>query len=263
MSLIISIYVNEGIVMASDSRVSFSSSLPNVQLNIQTGHHFDSEEKTFLCPNGVGISSCGDSSINKKSIAGIIKSFIKQEVHSNTSVKDTASSMLTFFKKLSPNLNAIFHVCGFEMDDNSKCISKAYKVITRGNGLVIPIKIDESSNGAFWDGEITTLTKLIKSQYISPIIKPTSRIQVIENDQQIERQNVILLDQENVQFIPEISIPWEFMSLQDAIDFARFAITTTVETMKFANVNKTVGGPIDILVIRPDKASWISHKKLH
>lgn len=260
MSLIISIYVNEGIVMASDSRVSFSSSLPVVPMNIQTGHHFDSEEKTFLCPNGTGISACGDASINKKSIAGIIKSFIKQTIQINTSVTDTALSLLSFFKKLSPDLDATFHVCGFERGNSDSFISKAYRVTTRGKGRVIPIQSDSSSHGAIWDGETITLSKLIKSQYVTKSINPSNIVQVFENGQQIEKHNVIVLDQNNIQFLPEISIPWDYMSLQDAIDFARFAITTTVEAMKFANVNKTVGGPIDILVITPDKASWITHK---
>ena len=48
-------------------------------------------------------------------------------------------------------------------------------------------------------------------------------------------------------------IAWNFMTLQDAIDFVRYAINITIETMRFSNVNKTVGGPIDILVITPNK----------
>ena len=33
--------------------------------------------------------------------------------------------------------------------------------------------------------------------------------------------------------------------------------------MHYSNVVETVGGPIDILVIKPDKAFWIQHKELH
>ena len=39
MSLIVTVWTTEGIVMGSDSRISFTSPLaPNVPLNIQTGH---------------------------------------------------------------------------------------------------------------------------------------------------------------------------------------------------------------------------------
>lgn len=52
------------------------------------------------------------------------------------------------------------------------------------------------------------------------------------------------------------------MSLQDAIDFSSYAIETTVKTMQFQSVAKTVGGPIDILAITPNGVKWIKHKKI-
>ncbi|MBQ8427487.1 MAG: hypothetical protein IJX16_07010 [Clostridia bacterium] len=50
MSLIVTVWTTEGIVMGSDSRISFTSPLaPNVPFNIQTGHYFDVEsyDKSF------------------------------------------------------------------------------------------------------------------------------------------------------------------------------------------------------------------------
>ncbi len=52
------------------------------------------------------------------------------------------------------------------------------------------------------------------------------------------------------------------MTLQDGIDFAVFAIRTTIDTMRFQMCVKTVGGPIDVLVIKPSGAQWISRKEL-
>lgn len=260
MSLIISIFVNEGIVMASDSRVSFSSPLLNGPLKIQTGHHFDSEEKTFTCANGVGISTCGDASINKKSLAGIVKSFINQNIQHNTTVIETASKLLSYFKNLSQNLNSTFHVCGFDIVEGIPT-RQLYRISTQGKGTIIPI--NSMTSGAFWDGDTHIISKVIKAQYITPIQKISQKVQIIDNGKISEIDNAIVLDSKQVQFSPEISIPWDYMSLQDAIDFARFAINTTVEAVRFENVNKTVGGPIDILVIQPDKTRWISHKKLH
>lgn len=69
MSLIVTVWTTEGIVMGSDSRISFSSQIaPNIPVNIQTGHYFDTQEKTFLCPNNCGISTCGAASLQNKNI---------------------------------------------------------------------------------------------------------------------------------------------------------------------------------------------------
>lgn len=77
MSLIVTVWTTDGIVMGSDSRISFSSQIaPNIPVNIQTGHYFDTQEKTFLCPNNCGISTCGAASLQNKNIAGYIYDFV-------------------------------------------------------------------------------------------------------------------------------------------------------------------------------------------
>jgi len=50
--------------------------------------------------------------------------------------------------------------------------------------------------------------------------------------------------------------------LQDAIDFSIFAIRTTIDTIRFQPRPKTVGGPIDVLVIKPEETIWVQHKAL-
>ena len=63
--------------------------------------------------------------------------------------------------------------------------------------------------------------------------------------------------------MPAYGIPFEMFTLQDAIDFAIYAIKTTADTMRFQLRNKTVGGPIDVLVIKPSEAFWVKRKELH
>ena len=50
--------------------------------------------------------------------------------------------------------------------------------------------------------------------------------------------------------------------MQDAINFAKYAVDITIQTMHFQNVNETVGGPVDILIIKPEKAFWLKKKDL-
>lgn len=75
-------------------------------------------------------------------------------------------------------------------------------------------------------------------------------------------EKAVVLDAKDLDILPEAPIDWQFMSLQDAVDFARFAIETTINAMRFQSIDKTVGGPIDILIIKPNKSEWLQHKLL-
>ena len=73
MSFIIAIQVREGFVMASDSRITFTSteSPANGQQVVKLGTHIsDTTYKTFLTPSNVGISTCGDASLNNQPLTG-------------------------------------------------------------------------------------------------------------------------------------------------------------------------------------------------
>jgi hypothetical protein len=51
-------------------------------------------------------------------------------------------------------------------------------------------------------------------------------------------------------------------TIQDAVDFAVYAIRTTADSMRFQMRPKTVGGPIDVLLLRAKEARWLSRKSL-
>ena len=63
--------------------------------------------------------------------------------------------------------------------------------------------------------------------------------------------------------LPVENILWEYFTLQDAVDFARYAVETTIQTMRFKNVVETVGGAVDILVITPDETKWLQKETLN
>ena len=91
--------------------------------------------------------------------------------------------------------------------------------------------------GASWGGESDILGRLIQPVF--------------------ERE-----ENGNFRALPQFQIPWQFFTLQDAIDFAVFAIQTTIDCVKFFPRPKTVGGPIDVLVVTREKAFWVSKKQL-
>src|SRR5581483_11686274 len=56
---------------------------------------------------------------------------------------------------------------------------------------------------------------------------------------------------------------WETFSPQDAVDFALFAVKTTIDTMRFQARLKNVGGPVDVLLLTPRDSAFIQKKQLH
>src|SRR4051812_6755637 len=87
MTFIITLYVNEGIVMACDSRLTLSRSVTNenqfkgqqTQVLIDIVQS-DANFKIFMAPNDVGIMTCGDASIEGVPLAGYIEAFIDEEI---------------------------------------------------------------------------------------------------------------------------------------------------------------------------------------
>lgn len=96
---------------------------------------------------------------------------------------------------------------------------------------------DFSSAPAIWDGVCDVMSRLTTTLYIKK-------------------------DDGNYQEHMKNDILWQYFTLQDAIDFARYAVQVTIDTMRFQNTVKTVGGLVDILVIRPEGGRWISRKEL-
>lgn len=231
MSLIIALHLGEGIVMASDSRTTYNNSTtaPDGTITHNNGVHFsDSTYKTFLTPTGVGISICGQASINNKPIAGYIECFINE--HRTANVDEIKDAITPYFKSLCPTIDTHFLIGGY-ITSGTTYEQKLYKILTSIDRIE---SIDTSVQGAIWDGEIDILSRIITTVY-------TKSGKAITNH----------------------PIPFNHFTIQDAIDFSKFAIQTTIDTMRFQQRGKTVGGAIDILIIKPDNSFWIAQKELH
>ena len=62
---------------------------------------------------------------------------------------------------------------------------------------------------------------------------------------------------------PKSQPPYQVFSLQDAIDYAEFLILTTIAHQRFSQTIPTVGGDIDIALVTPfDGFRWIRQKPL-
>lgn len=161
MSFLITVYVNEGIVMASDRRTTYNRSDVVEGMIIQKVglHTTNSTEKTFLCPNGAGISTCGEASILGKPITGYIKDAIRG-IAINTPVSDVPQMVVDYFNGLGIMPKVHFFVAGYDKE-RDQIIQRLYKVYLEEPSPIIPI--DASRQGASWDGEVLTMSRLLQN----------------------------------------------------------------------------------------------------
>jgi hypothetical protein len=238
MSLIITVYVREGIVMAADSRLTlnFPRTTPDGQPNTLSITSSDSAKKLFLSPNNIGIATCGTADIGGVPIAGFIESFIVEKIKGQTlSVEQVAIELKTYFGALNVRPGTVFHVAGYARDN--EILEQKLFFVDPATSTLKQLN-PANQQGANWGGEIDVLQRLL------------NEVALIQSD----GSNPVPL--------PFFGVPFEFFTLQDAIDFAFYGIRSTIDTLRFQAREKTVGGPIDILVIRPDSSHWIEEKKL-
>lgn len=235
MSFIISVYTNEGIIMASDSRTTYTTTnvLPTGIIDRQIGVQItDTTYKTFLCQGRIGISTCGSGDVNGVPITGYIEDFIKQNTDEKSTVESTANGLLDYFSCFDPLPATNFIIAGYNLEGTRRELRRVYissKEI---------VEEDCSRPGASWDGE---------SDVFKRIVKPVA----------INNGDGQYFD------LPAYSTGFNFFTLQDAINYAEYAVDVTIKTMFFQNRAKTVGGPIDILAIKPTGGFWIQRKELH
>jgi hypothetical protein len=227
--------------MASDSRLTLTTSvLQNEQKIPISFPQSDANYKTFLAPGNIGISTYGAADIQGVPMSGYVESFIHEKLEGKEiDLQTVPRQLLEYFRALPVIPPTGFHVAGY-IEENGKQIPHLWRVFVPENQVIAVIKPGQQG-GAAWNGEVEIMTRLI-----SPIL-------LIQPDG-------------NKVPLPDAPIFWNFFTLQDAIDFAIYAVKVTRDTMRFLARIKTVGGPVDVLIIKPgqgsDRAVWIQRKEL-
>lgn len=283
MAFVITLYAREGIVMACDSRLILNSEQQGERHIIQTAvGTTDAYNRLFLFPNNIGVSVYGNAEINGIPVNDYLEAFLEEQVaHRNLAVDEVAGKLLAYLRQCSPPPTVHFHLAGYltpseqggqscareEEDDLPKEFREYFRQIdpdpeplTQSQcGSYAPEKrkktpcilhVDVARNhiaklnasmqpGVSWGGEADILARLLQ---------PVGIVDAAGNLRQL---------------LPHFPIPWQFLTLQDAIDFCMFAVRTTMDTIRYQTRPKTVGGPIDVLVITPEHAEWICRKRLH
>lgn len=224
--------------MAADSRLTlnFPRTLPDGKQHVLSITSSDSAKKLFLAPNNVGIATCGPADISGVPIAGFIESFIVEKLKAQSlNVEGVAHELKDYFGVIGVRPGTSFHVAGYVQV--SQALEQRVFLVDPAGGLLKQLNpVDKQ--GANWGGEIDVMQRLLNEV---SLIQP---------------------DGSNPVPFPCFGVPFEFFTLQDAIDFAFFGIRSTIDTLRFQAREKTVGGPIDVLVIAPDNSRWIAQKQL-
>jgi len=239
MSLVVTVYVREGIVMAADSRLTLNrqeKKNESAVVNLLAVGQSDSNYKLFLAPSGIGIAAYGAADIQGVPIGGFVESFMVSELNDGTEgIERIAEKVLEHFATYSPVPRTYFHVAGYS--ESEGVAEQEVWLVDVGKHKTSKLN-PPGQQGALWGGESDILTRLLL---------PVARID--ESGKAGSK-------------VPFYQIPWNFFTLQDAIDFAVFSVRSTIEAIRFQPRAKTVGGPIDVLVIKPEDAIWVQRKKL-
>ncbi len=238
MSFVITAYVREGIVMASDSRLTLSAAQQNEgqpTIRLAVGQS-DSNYRTFLAPNNIGISTFGAADVQGVLMTDTIESFIRERLtRTRREVDEVPPLLVNYFQRGDSPPDSGFHVAGYKTIGNQR-LQQVWQVNVKTGEIK---HINASYNqGATWGGEADILARLLQPVWTKDAegqLKP----------------------------LPSYNIPWQFFTLQDGIDFVVYALRTTIDSLRFQPRPKTVGGPIDVLVIKPDTAFWVQRKELH
>lgn len=124
VSFLIAVHVNEGMVLASDRRSTYTNTIVNgnetiVRMGV---HSTDSTCKTFACPNGAGISTCGDASLLGKPLTGFIQEMIRTTILPETPVEEIPQSIISYFNDLEETPDTNFIVAGYSKDKVSQLL---------------------------------------------------------------------------------------------------------------------------------------------
>ena len=254
MSLVVSLRVSDGIIVAADSLSTAQNLLEFVAQGIQIdcpkckGKISEKEiklppipipfnassyvQKLFSINKKFAVTSFGMGILNNKSIYYHARQFEKG--NKSSLLKTKMESLISYFesqlitqfpdykKKAPDEWKPIgFHISGFENDD----IGVTYEVLIGKNNIIN--KRDDI--GCTIGGEPRIINKLWE---------------IGKEDQKLQ-------------------FKYGLFSLQDAIDFCEYLISATSSFQRFANDVATVGGDIDIALLTPfHNFQWIKRKKL-
>lgn len=156
MSIIVTVYIPEGIIMATDSRLTGTAINEN---GIKYKYTLsDNSQKLFLIKNdSIGISCCGDAVIGGKSVGDFIRNFEIEKVQKDDNINEITEKLIIYtMDKHGEGVS--YYVCGYLEDE-----PYVYKIENHNMDRQNIGKENRVLRGATWNGETSILTRLLLS----------------------------------------------------------------------------------------------------
>lgn len=276
MTIALSLKINDGVVLASDSASSIIAQVAGIGGAPATGviNVYNNANKVFNLRKGkpIGAITWGSGSIGAVSISTLIKDLrsrfsgesqqhLDWTIGENYTVQQVAERLRAYvFEEHYRNAFAAwpikpalgFIVAGYSSGANA---AEEFKIDINQNGECgPPIQLRQRpETGLTWSGEPDAINRIILG-YSAELPN------ILQNNLGVPQEQmpiVMGLLQQNLQ-APVVN---PAMPIQDAIDLAEFLVDLTIKFKRFAPGAPTVGGPIEIAAItKHEKFRWVRRK---
>jgi hypothetical protein len=231
MSLVVTVYVPSGIVMAADSRMTFlrtedreeSGQKVRVQQQLVLSDSAYKIVRLRTVPAGIGVYDAGI--IDNQPVESHVRRFEEEALTTVDDVNAVAKKFLEYFQSNHKGVALGFHVAGYKLEGKA---SVPYVLV--GHTIHEPQvrRINATAEGQLQYGVVRAGDVLVANRLI------------------------------DVNSLPLFAA----MPLQEAIDYAIHLIRTTIDTLRFEPRFPTVGGPIDVMALQPEGMHWVQRKEL-
>ncbi|RMD91185.1 MAG: hypothetical protein D6813_08050 [Calditrichaeota bacterium] len=262
MTLVVSLRVPDGVVLAADSLQTTQATIipglkdfktacpkcseeitlekiqmPPIQMPMSTSSY---AQKLFPFTKKFGAASFGSGIVNNRTIyyqMKILEKSLSEE--SIVSVSEAADKILEYFDEELKK----------ELKNRNLDIASAPEDFYPFGFQIVGYETDQDVSGK-------TIEVLIGKKSIKRDIEGIGC--TVSGDRQVVAKLWELREED-----PRFSTNFGSFSLQDAIDYAEFLIRTTAMHQRFSNMIPTVGGAVDIALVTTHSGfSWIKFKKL-
>lgn len=272
MTIAISLKVDDGVILASDSASSLMVRDPQGKTGV--GNIYNTANKVFNLRKGlpIGAITWGAGSIGNASISTLIKDLRKRfsgedPAHTdwhidpdNYTVQEVAEKLKEFiFDELyipafaswtdKPDLG--FMVVGYSAKEK---LAEEYKIDIANGACNGPVLIRQKpDSGVTWSGEPEAINRLMFG-----IAGQLSNVLVTQLGMQPANVQTAITA---IQQACQAPLVMPAMPIQDAIDLAEFFVDLTIKFSKFNMGAPTVGGPIEIAAITKHEGfKWVKRK---
>lgn len=259
MTVLVSVKINDGVVMATDSASSFAS-----------GMIYHNSRKIVNLREGLPIAAMvtGAGGIGNESMDTLLKDLRQRFNGQDPAHKDwtidpgdyklenIAAKLRRFlFEEKSLMHGATtwtkFRLCGYSA---GRPLAEVWEVNLMGENCPSPSCIQhEQEFGLRWDGEYEALDRLVFG--LGTRFNESAVRHGLSAEDAAALREKLVPDLYELLFI-------EAMPMQDAIDLARYLVDTTIGFVKYSvSRPKTVGGPIEIASISKHEGfQWVQRR---